>query len=179
MTLTRSSLDRMTANLHERARANLARDGYVAEALLGLNVRGEQVLRALAGAAAGDPHEVAEAEAAGIFMAPASLPLAGDQLEELFRERGVVAAITFGEIWSLDAPGAPLPRPGESIAEHPERTESIYTASAWPRVSARRLLASQIVRDTQGRPGTPGRPADLTARPASAHMLWFAERLPR
>ena len=178
MPLTRSALDRMTTELLGHARENLRRDGRVAEVLMGLDANGETALMALAGGASA-PEGATEAQAAGVFVAPDSLPLAGDQLEALFEERGVVAAIAFGEFWAMAGTPDALPSSGESIADHPDAEEFIYTASAWPAGRGRRLLALRIARDGDGPPDAPGRALDLTASASAAHMMWFAERLPR
>jgi hypothetical protein len=144
--LSEQSLTRFADTVFDQARHNLARDGFVATAVLGVG-RGEGLLRILEAPA---DHPVETRGPYAILM-PGPLRDRSEQIRDLFTQRKVQAAVWVGEFWSfpaddLHAPQRFLAGDGPSPSQHPRRIEGVGVGMAWPLGGLNRWSSAQIHR---------------------------------
>lgn len=163
MKLNERSLDRFTTAMMTRAQDNLARDGYVATAILGLTANDTVTF-----VEAPQQEGLRVDSDTGFIIVPGPLRDRAEILTELFAARRIRAATMIGEFWTfpesdVDAPLKFIAGTGIAPSQHPQRVEGIIVATLWPAGGCTCIESRRIVRSPTGPYARPWSNPDLNS----------------
>ena len=177
--LSAASMETLAGQVEEYLHGSILKAGGVVDALLGVDANGNPSFAVI-------PEGVGELELPlEVLKIPGSFQQFEESSRSAFADRGIQAALFWGEAWSFppvdEETLARYVAEGLHPSQHPERQEVIFLSAHWPRGGVGWLSTWQILRAATGNSLAPliERSVDESVGSRSYVTTWVDDVLPR